>query len=182
MEYHHSATHQGGEPLEIMVACGPFTTSDNLSYEPLLDLLRKVITKKPDVLVLVGPFVDITQPLLANGEATIGDEDGRHDATYEMVFVECVVRDCIQALFNSEEEFGRILTNIVLIPSLLDGHHEFVFPQPPFGDRDKMQTSYFEDALGELKIPSSKSSDPLKRVHLLPNPAMFRYVIISYLK
>ena len=182
MEYHHSSSHQGGEPLEIMVACGPFTTSDNLDYAPLLDLLRKVITRKPDVLILVGPFVDITQPLLTNGEVTIGDEDGRHDATYEMVFVECVVRDCIQALFNSEDEFGRIHTNIVLVPSLLDGHHEFVFPQPPFGDRDKMQTGYFEDALGELKIPFSKSSDPLKRVHLLPNPTMFRYACFVHIE
>ncbi len=177
IEYHHSALYQGGEPLEIMVACGPFTTSDNLEYAPMLDLLRKVLARKPDVLILVGPFVDITQANLANGGISLSGDDSveeTHEATYEMVFVEKIVRDCIHALFNSEEQFGTIHTHILLVPSLLDGHHEFVFPQPPFGDRDKMVTGYFEDALGVLNIPFSKSNDPLKRVHLLPNPTMFR--------
>ena len=97
-----------------------------------------------------------------------------HHASYEMVFVEKIVRDGFQSLFNSEAEYGVIPTNIILIPSLQDAHHEFVSPQPPFGDRDRIHTNYFEDDLGVLNIPFSKPSDPKRRIHLLPNPCMFR--------
>ena len=188
LDYHHSTIYQGGKPLNVITACGPFTTSDNLNYQPLEDLLARVLVQKPDVLVLVGPFVDITQPLLANGDVHLANQDisdeekanlvpdhkNSHEAAYEMVFVEKIVRDGLNGLFNSEEEYGVIPTNIILVPSLQDAHHEFVFPQPPFGDRDRIQTSYFEDDLGVLDIPFSKSNDPKRRIHLLPNPCMFR--------
>eukprot|EP00606_Chrysophyceae_sp_TOSAG23-5_P000268 GSChrysophyteH2.ASY1.ANO1.1373.1 assembled CDS len=136
LEYHHSTMFQGGQALKVVTAAGPFTTSDSLRYDPLLDLLRLVLTQKPDVLLLVGPFVDVTQPLLAGGDVMIK------------------IRGALEALFNSEADYGTIATNIILVPSLNDAHHECVFPQPPFGDRDR--------------------NDIRKRVHLMPNPCMFR--------
>jgi len=190
LEYHHSTYYQGGSPLSIITAAGPFTTSDNLDYQPLQDLLVNVLQTKPDVLILVGPFVDVSQSLLKTGDVQLrnnyddDDEENEgapaaahetHGASYEMVFVEKVIRDCIQSMFDSEADFGGPLpTNIVLVPSLLDAHHEFVFPQPPFGDRDRVQTSYFEEDLGILSVPFSREGDPRKRVHLMPNPCMFR--------
>jgi hypothetical protein len=186
LEYHHSTLYQGGSALNVVTAAGPFTTSDSLDYQPLQDLLVKVLQAKPDVLVLVGPFVDISQPLLSTGDVHLPNldsngepvEDGSsHTASYEMVFVEKVVRDCLKAFYDSESDYGVSPTNIVLVPSLLDAHHEFVFPQPPFGDRDRVQTQYFEEPLGVLDVPFSKEGDPKKRVHLLPNPCMFRYAV-----
>ena len=189
LEYHHSTIYQGGSALRVITAAGPFTTSDNLDYQPLTDLLIKVLETRPDVLVLVGPFVDATQPLLSTGDIQLPnpvevDGDGNdkpssstHGASYEMVFVEKIVRDCILTMFESEGDYGgggALPTNIVLVPSLQDAHHEFVFPQPPFGDRDRLLTSYFEEPLGVLNIPYSKESDPRRRVHLMPNPCMFR--------
>ena len=41
-----------------MVGCGPFTSSDNLSYSPLKDLLDLVKRDRPHVLLLYGPFLD----------------------------------------------------------------------------------------------------------------------------
>jgi len=38
----------------MMCAGGPFTSSDNLLYEPLHDLLSAVREEQPDVLVLVS--------------------------------------------------------------------------------------------------------------------------------
>jgi DNA polymerase alpha subunit B len=168
----------------VVTAAGPFTTSDNLDYQPLQDLLVKVLQSKPDVLILVGPFVDITQPLLKTGAVQLRnnadeeEEEGpgeTHGASYEMVFVEKVVRDCLKSLFESEQDFGGVLpTQIVLVPSLNDAHHEFVFPQPPFGDRHSLKTEYFQEALGVLDVPYSRPNDPKRRVHLMSNPCMFK--------
>jgi len=178
LEFNHSTLYQGGEPINVCVAAGPFTTSDSLSYEPLRELLGRVAEKKPDVLILVGPFVDIAQPLLSSGNVVLEEYDendavvGSHGASYETVFIERIVRDGLKGLFEADE---ALPTNIILVPSLNDAHHECVFPQPPFGDRDMVETEYFTDPLGVLDIPFSDPSDPSRRrVHLMPNPCMFR--------
>lgn len=41
------------EPFLMMVAAGPFTTSDSPCYEPLADLMKTVQNDKPDLLILV---------------------------------------------------------------------------------------------------------------------------------
>eukprot|EP01038_Epipyxis_sp_PR26KG_P005777 gene5777-7975_t len=181
IDFHHSKKYQDSQPLQVITASGPFTTSDNLDYLPLQDLLYQVLQKKPDVLILTGPFVDITQPLLSTGEVKLinGDNDGEdtpeeHMASYEMVFVERVIRDCLQSMFSSEVDLGKLPTQIILVPSLLDAHHEFVFPQPPFGDRDRINTNFFEEDLGILSIPYTNPEDKMRRIHLMPNPCMFR--------
>ena len=87
--------------LTIFGACGPYTSQDSLSYEPLADLIavntntllpkdllysrsktesdtsvsayfpphyeplsQKVQEESPDVLILLGPFVDVKHPLI----------------------------------------------------------------------------------------------------------------------
>lgn len=40
-------------PLRVVTACGPFTTTNNISYLPLQDLLQVVSKETPDVLILV---------------------------------------------------------------------------------------------------------------------------------
>lgn len=187
MQYNFSKEYQNGKPLNIVTACGPFTTSDNLNYDPLGDLLYNMQETTPDVLILVGPFVDISQPHLCSGDVKLmggGETDTAsegtvlpHDASYEMVFVEKIVRDAFGAYFNAENGSNSYLpTQIILVPSLLDAHHEFVYPQPPFGNRDAVETSFFQEKLGLLQIPFSSNSDDKKRVHLMPNPCMFRWV------
>lgn len=165
-----------GKPLSIVMAAGPYTTSDNLDYEALKDLLLKALESQPDVLILTGPFVDVSQDILKSGDIQLKSYEndevvGMHSATYEMVFIECVIRDCIASMYLNND---RLATHIILVPSLHDAHHEFVFPQPPFGDRDEVQTKFYEEKFGILNIPHSKEGDR-KRVHLMPNPCMFRY-------
>lgn len=53
--------------MSMVVAAGPFTTSADIDYEPLAALLAVCRERQPDVLVLLGPFVDGEQPLLARG-------------------------------------------------------------------------------------------------------------------
>lgn len=44
------------EQTMVLVACGPYTTSDSIAYEPLLDLIGIINHDQPDVCILVGPL------------------------------------------------------------------------------------------------------------------------------
>ena len=65
------------------------------------------MANRPDLLILSGPFVDISQPLLSNPEVTIRDEDedgnvvAVHEAaSYEAVFKMKVIRFCVKFSAN----------------------------------------------------------------------------------
>ncbi|KAK7206116.1 DNA polymerase alpha subunit B N-terminal-domain-containing protein [Myxozyma melibiosi] len=67
-------------PTRMMVAKGPFTTQDNLEFAPLAALVDSAISSNVDVVVLLGPFVDVLHPRLndpaalpAQGIATLED-------------------------------------------------------------------------------------------------------------
>lgn len=48
----------------VLVACGPYTPSDSLTFDPLLDLINVIVRDRPDVCILV-------QPCLSNASVTI---------------------------------------------------------------------------------------------------------------
>jgi DNA polymerase alpha subunit B len=134
MDYHHGLDHQNGSPLRIMAACGPFTTQDDLSYQPLVDLLREVVRVSNneggvDLVILMGPFVDIRQPLLTEGDKVVlelddeEEEDSRRTSkrqkihvTYETLFSEMISRT-LEVLY---EDYPDLPTQFVLVPSLDD--------------------------------------------------------------
>ncbi|VDI22175.1 DNA polymerase alpha subunit B [Mytilus galloprovincialis] len=45
-------TEPGSDKLSVLIAAGPFSTSDNLSYEPLNELTKTISKDKPDVCIL----------------------------------------------------------------------------------------------------------------------------------
>ena len=51
----------------MVVAAGPFCCKEDALYEPLQALLSHCKTHLPDVLVLMGPFVDVDHPLVQAG-------------------------------------------------------------------------------------------------------------------
>lgn len=51
-EYNHGAKTKG-QPLDICVAAGPYTLDDDLTYQPLEDLLQTLASEQPDILILV---------------------------------------------------------------------------------------------------------------------------------
>lgn len=65
----------------MVVASGPFTTTSNLLYEPLTDLLTAVRDNPPHVLILLGPFLDANHPLV------VGNDLGE---THTAVFNRCL--------------------------------------------------------------------------------------------
>ena len=44
------------EQFMVLVACGPYTTSDSITFDPLLDLITIINRDRPDVCILVGPL------------------------------------------------------------------------------------------------------------------------------
>ncbi|XP_066282662.1 DNA polymerase alpha subunit B-like isoform X2 [Branchiostoma lanceolatum] len=102
-------------PVQVLVAAGPFTPSDSLAYEPLDDLLKYLKRDKPDVCMLMGPFVDSKHESIE--KCTV-------EVPYEDMF-----KKIVQNLIKATEE---LQTQLVFVPSQRDVHHDYVYPQPPF--------------------------------------------------
>jgi hypothetical protein len=124
------------EVVEMLVAAGPFTTTGDMAYTPLEDLLDVIRREKPDVVMLIGPFVDEEHPAVKAGDVQV---------TYEAMFEDVINR--IGAVVIEETES----TELLLIPSLRDVHHDKVYPQPPYQLPEKME----HDRLHCLANPST---------------------------
>ncbi|KAL6583125.1 hypothetical protein OROMI_005203 [Orobanche minor] len=104
--------------LSLIVAAGPFTTSDNLLFEPLTELLAYARRKQPQLLILLGPFIDSDHPELRKG-------------TVNQTFDEMFSLEILGKLQDYVEYMGSA-AHVILMPSVRDANHDFVFPQPPF--------------------------------------------------
>lgn len=58
------------DPINMVIASGPYTLDDDLTYETLLDLIRYCKEHNPDVLIMVGPFLDAEHSLIVDGVLT----------------------------------------------------------------------------------------------------------------
>lgn len=76
-----------------MVACGPFTEKNELSYEALKDVMAKVSEDQPHVLILCGPFVSQN-----NSEVSSGDIRYRDAKTGKLEFMD--YEQLTQHIFN----------------------------------------------------------------------------------
>lgn len=105
--------------MTVLIAAGPFSTSDNLSFEPLADLVKHIRKDKPDVVILMGPFVDLKNDLIENGKCITPFDD----------------------IFKTKlKEISDVASNdcqVIVLPSYRDVHHDYVYPQPPFFHQSK---------------------------------------------
>lgn len=112
---------QDGAPLKIVSAAGPFTTSDNLDYQPLLDLLQMLLTEHqdapPDVVILTGPFVDMRHPAVASGQTIVEDS---------FVPLEVLFAHKVSQVLEDFYEKATHATQFILQPSLDDATSEWV--------------------------------------------------------
>ena len=81
----------GERGLSILVAAGPFTSKDDVLYEPLQAVLDYCSERPPHVLLLLGPFVDAEHPLVQAG--TLQDSFDDTFATQ----VHDLLHTCVQA-------------------------------------------------------------------------------------
>lgn len=99
--------------IHIVVATGPFTMPENNLYEPLADLLKYITETEPDVVVLLGPFLDSQQP----GTIQINEE---YDS-----FFNSIINELIKKIEN-------LRTKVILIPSDRDIHHHPIYPNTTY--------------------------------------------------
>lgn len=52
--------------INMCIVSGPYTLRDDLTYEPLHDLMAYCKQNQPDVLILIGPFLDADHSLLVD--------------------------------------------------------------------------------------------------------------------
>ncbi|XP_021781261.1 DNA polymerase alpha subunit B isoform X4 [Papio anubis] len=107
------------EQSMVLVACGPYTTSDSITYDPLLDLIAVINHDRPDVCILFGPFLDAKHEQVENCLLTSPFED--------------IFKQCLRTIIEGTRSSG---SHLVFVPSLRDVHHEPVYPQPPFSYSD----------------------------------------------
>lgn len=112
-------TDSASQTFHMMVATGPYTTTEDMSFDPLDALLKEAEERKPDLLLLVGPFVDAMDPQLANGDLGM---------TFDALFAE----KCQAMIARYCHAVGG-QRKVVLVPSTRDVMHFPVFPQPPMG-------------------------------------------------
>ncbi|KAM9849629.1 DNA polymerase alpha subunit B [Aulostomus maculatus] len=106
---------EASEPVSVLVACGPYSPSDSLTFDPLLDLINVIVRDRPDVCLLLGPFVDSKHEQVEKAQVT---------ETFEAIFTRC-----IESIVDGTKTVGCPL---VFVPSQRDIHHHFIYPQPPF--------------------------------------------------
>ncbi|KAI7870011.1 DNA polymerase alpha/epsilon subunit B-domain-containing protein, partial [Spinellus fusiger] len=105
-----------GEPIDIFIAAGPYTLDEDLSYQPLNEFIQSCTENKPDVLIMMGPFVSEKHPMIIRGES---------DVSPEQIFEEQVSQRIRELMKTSPH------THVILIPHAHDLIHDYpLFPQP----------------------------------------------------
>ncbi|OBT69380.1 hypothetical protein VE03_01209 [Pseudogymnoascus sp. 23342-1-I1] len=119
-------------PLNILIGAGPYTTDDNLDFEPLHALCSQAADTYADALILIGPFLDTEHPLLASGDFDLPDTDLDPDT----ITLKTIFKHLISLPLQSLAAANPSIT-ILLIPSVRDAISAHVsWPQEPFPRKD----------------------------------------------
>lgn len=77
----------------MMVACGPFTLSDDLEFAPLVEFIQQINTILPHLVIIMGPFLDVKNKKVESGEL-----DHTYQEQFEIVMKELQTK--ISKYFN----------------------------------------------------------------------------------
>lgn len=100
--------------LDVVIAAGPFSAADNLKYEGLSKLLAFCQNNNPDLLIMMGPFVD-----QANSQMDVLNEG--YDVFFEKMVVNIMdrLKEC------------SVQTKVVMIASQNDLNSSNAYPTHP---------------------------------------------------
>lgn len=130
--------------LKLFVASGPYSNQHALNYERLNALVDRINTEiKPHLVILFGPFIDITNVSVSKGDIELPDEKQQPKDLDE------VFKKCITPIIRKVNP--RI--QVVMIPSLKDSSIK--------------HCSYPQDSFDKKKFGLPKN------VKIFPNPSSF---------
>lgn len=133
IDAHNERLGTSAQPLNIMIASGPYTPETDLSYSALHALLDQAAETNADVLILNGPFLDLEHPLIATGDFELpADSQTAPDrATMADAFAAFISRP----LSKLAERLPSI--TIILVPSIRDAVSKHVsWPQDRLQKRE----------------------------------------------
>ena len=141
-----------------MVACGPFTVSNELSYDALKDLMAVVNRDSPHALILSGPFISQNHE-----DITAGDLRYRDAATGELKFMDYdeLLEHIVNYIYTNRADKSM---DVILVPSTSEITHTYPMPQPPMEQQFFKQTAW---------------NKTLDKLHLASNPSVFMLNDIS---
>lgn len=117
------------DQLQIVVASGPYTLQNNLTFEPLKDLLKYVCEYKPHVLILIGPFLERNHESILNGSLL---------QTLDSFF-----EGLIENIMNSLKDTD---TQVIIVSSQNEAHYHPIYPTPPYSITEKYTNlTFFPD-------------------------------------
>ncbi|XP_045502628.1 DNA polymerase alpha subunit B isoform X1 [Colias croceus] len=138
----HEVFHDGARPmpdrkadlmnilkdtLSLVIAAGPYTTSNSMGYEPLKDLITYINTHRPQVVIMTGPFLDAEHANV---------KDNSMAETYKSFFEKLI--DSLGEICVSSPH-----TKIYIGSSLKDAFHVNIYPTPPYSVRKKHPNIHF---------------------------------------
>lgn len=125
--------NQEEKNLQVFTAAGPYSLDvDGLDFSPLDDLITKINHTKPDIVILLGPFIDVTNKAIVQGRFQVRNPvTGEIDpnATLDDLFKSTISARLKQLDFTN--------LSVILVPHVRDtaaGHT--AFPQAPFNRRE----------------------------------------------
>ncbi|CAH0690090.1 unnamed protein product [Spodoptera exigua] len=113
--------------MSMVVASGPYTTSDNMTYEPLKDLVTYISTHQPHVVIMTGPFLDSDHTKV---------KDNTMAETFKSFFDKLI--DSLGELSNTSP-----YTKIYIVSSNKDAFHVNIYPTPAYCSRRKHTNIHF---------------------------------------
>ncbi|TQS37002.1 hypothetical protein Golomagni_02537 [Golovinomyces magnicellulatus] len=120
-------------PLNIIIGAGPFTADENLDFEPFKALCMEASDSLADALILIGPFLDIDHPLIANGDF---DLPADVSVDPDMISMSSLFRYFITPSLSQLVALNPHIS-IILVPSVRDAVSKHVsWPQEPFQRKD----------------------------------------------
>ena len=115
-------THQHAEachrtPFSVLIVSGPYSSSEDLSYEPLNEIAALVTQSSFDLVILIGPFVDVQHPIIQSGDMPNACQQ--------------IAKEQVNPLFS---KIAQSCGDLVIVPSVRDARRIPVFPQQPLHD------------------------------------------------
>ncbi|CCD22692.1 DNA-directed DNA polymerase alpha subunit POL12 NDAI_0A05370 [Naumovozyma dairenensis CBS 421] len=119
------------ETMKVIVTSGPYFSETNIDMTPLIDFVDKINNQvKPHVVIMFGPFIDLTNPLISSGSIPTFPNLKIQPKTLDELFTK--VMTPILKTINSQIQ-------VILIPCTRDALSQHAsYPQDSF-DRKQLQ-------------------------------------------